>query len=758
MRRSREMRITRIGLSSNQRVHVTTYAAEGFVLVGTVLVYKLAVLQFGTEGFEPYTVVRRTISFLQTILLFGLGVALVRFVAIAATREERVGLLHAVVRPLAAVSAGIVLLCAVFQEQSSMLFFGDAAHADLTLPIGLLTVGLLMHSVIYSFWRGSMEMGKANLLQVLNLAIVPNAAMWWGTDLIAVLWTMAAAWIIFSLIGLLPVLFSTRTLLPAKERSRLLRYGLPRVPGDLVLASLLTLPVYIVNQVEGLAMGAQVAFGLTLVNLAASAYSPLSLLLLPAASNMLAKKRWPELEQRTLRVAWTALISGLLLVAVFQLIATPLLTWYLGDTGAAMETTCRIIFVGSVFMGVFVSLRSILDAYYTAPRNTFNLLAAFGLFWLGTVLYVWVWPILPVALIGTVVVPLALLAWLTWRSITWMRHDLRSKGHATDHALRVLVVIPGDPASAGMPFSHRQAEAIRKMPGYKVEKYMLTSRTSLGGLWKARGELKKVEQMFRPDVVHVHYGTVTALFTLLTVRCPLVVTFHGSDLNKTPTDGLCRDLFGRIFSQFAALGATGIICVSQGLRDRLWWRRDDVEVIPIGTDTQEFLPMDREECRARLGWTSGAVVLFNAGNPKLKRLDLAEGAMALVNESLPDARLEALRGGVGPSEMPFWINASNLVLLCSDAEGSPTMVKEAMACNVPVVSNDVGDVVERVAGVYPGAIVEQRTEAFADAILQVLAVDQRSNGRDVLIAQGYTSASLDQRVAVLLKNCTWYRE
>ncbi len=572
-----------------------------------------------------------------------------------------------------------------------------------------------------------------------------------------VLWWMAGAWIVFSLMGLLPVLFSKRTVLPSRERSRLLRYGLPRVPGDLVLASLLTLPVYLVNHVDGLATGAQVAFGLTLVNLAASAYSPLSLLLLPAASSMLAKKRWPELEQRTLRVAWAALVSGIAMVLIFQLVATPLLRWYLGETGAALESTARIVFIAAVFMGVFVSLRSILDAYYTAPRNTFNLLAAFVLFWIGAALYVWVWPTQPMALLGMVVFPLALLAWLTWKSIAWMRHDLRTMGQADIHVLRVLVVIPGDPASSGMPFSHRQADAIGKMPGFTVQKYMLTTRKSPVGLWKARRELKKIEREFRPDVTHVHYGTVTALFTLLSVRCPLVVTFHGSDLNKTPTDGFWRDLLGRIFSQFAALGAAGIICVSEGLREQLWWRREDAEVIPIGTDTEEFHPMDREACRSQLGWTSGAVVLFNAGNPKLKRLDLAEEAMTLVNKTVPDARLEALKGGVGPAEMPVWINASNLLLLCSDAEGSPTMVKEAMACNVPVVSNDVGDVAERLAGVHPGAVVEQNAHAFAAAILQVLAEDRPSNGREVLVAQGYTSGTLDQRVAMLLKNCTWYR-
>lgn len=747
----------RIHISSTQRTHIATYAAEGAVLLGTVVVYKLAALHFGNEGFEPYTVVRRTISFLQTVLLFGLGVALVRFVAISGNRAEQIGLLHAVVKPLCLVWAVLLAAFAIAPALLSRLFFGDASHADLTLPIGLLTVGLLMHAVIYSFWRGTMEMGKANVLQVINLAVVPNVAMWWGPSMPIVLWSMGIAWCAFSAIGLLPVLLKRSTVISAAERSRLLRYGIPRVPGDLVLASLLTIPVYLVNHVGGLAAGAQVAFGLTLVNLASSAYSPMSLLLLPKAAAMLAEKRWPELERRTRRIAWTALLTGIAMVAVFQLIASPLLRWYLGETGLAMVTTCRIVFISAIFMGVFVSLRSILDAYYTAPRNTFNLLAAFAAFIGGVVLYLWAWPYLNFALVATVVLPLALLAWLTWKSIAWMRHDLRSMDTAADHVLRVLVVIPGSPGAAGMPFSHRQAEALRAESGYDVRTYLLSTRTSIRGLLKARRELNAIEHGFRPDVVHVHYGTVTALFTLLTVRCPLVVTFHGSDLNPTPTDGVWRDRIGRFFSQLAALGATGIICVSEGLRQRLWWRKEDATVIPIGTDTGKFHPMDRQDCRSRLGWPAGHVVLFNAVNPKLKRLDLAQSAVALVNKDMPGARLEALQGQVKPADMPVLINASDVVLLCSDAEGSPTIVKEAMACNVPVVSNDVGDVAQRITGVRPGALVEQRADAFAAGILAVLADGRQSNGREVLVQQGYTSQLLDRRVAVLLKNCTWYR-
>ncbi len=738
--------------------HLGTYGAELLVLLGTVAVFKLAVLRFGTEGFEPYTVVRRTISFGQTVLLFGLGVALVRFVAMARSVPEQVGLLRTVAKPLGLVCAAVLVLCAAMPDTLSELFFGDRGHGALLPPVGLLTVGLLLHALIYSYWRGQLRMHLANLLQVVNLGVVPCAAMWWGPDLPTVLWATGVAWCVFSGAGLVPVLFSKRMVPTSSERSRLLRYGLPRVPGDLVLASLLTVPVYVVNHVNGLGAGAQVAFGLTLVNLASSVYSPLSLLLLPTASGLLAAKRWSDLEAQTARTAWTALLSAMAMVCLFQLVASPLLRWYLGPTGEAMVFTSRIVFIGAVFMAVFISLRSLLDAYYAAPRNTFNLLAAFGFFLVGGAVYLFWWPVPMVALVATVLLPLALLALLTWRSIAWMRQDLRTMGGDGTHDLRVLVVIPGSAGVAGMPFSHRQAEAIAAIPGFTANTFLLNTRTRVSGLRRARRRLKAMEREFRPDVVHVHYGTVTALFTLLTVRCPVVVTFHGSDLNPTPSDGVWRDRLGRLFSQLAALGAAGIICVSEGLRQQLWWRREDAVVIPVGTDTRRFMPMDRAECRKRLQWPAGAAVLFNAGNPALKRLDLAEAAMVLVAQQVPGARLVALRGKVEPDEMPYWINAADLVLLCSDAEGSPTMVKEAMACNVPVVSNDVGDVARQVHGVSPGAVVVQEAGALAAAIVAVIKEGKSSNGRQVLLERGLDSRVLDQRVAELLKDRTWHRK
>jgi teichuronic acid biosynthesis glycosyltransferase TuaC len=92
-------------------------------------------------------------------------------------------------------------------------------------------------------------------------------------------------------------------------------------------------------------------------------------------------------------------------------------------------------------------------------------------------------------------------------------------------------------------------------------------------------------------------------------------------------------------------------------------------------------------------------VLFptNCGDPR-KRFDLAQAAVEVIKQWGIPAELHQLRG-VLHDQVPIWLNASDVVLLTSLHEGSPNVVKEALACNRPVVSVDVGDVRERIEGI-----------------------------------------------------------
>jgi teichuronic acid biosynthesis glycosyltransferase TuaC len=305
-----------------------------------------------------------------------------------------------------------------------------------------------------------------------------------------------------------------------------------------------------------------------------------------------------------------------------------------------------------------------------------------------------------------------------------------SKLEATSQrSIRVLFVIPLGSSKHSMIFARRQVSSLQHA-GIICETFFLRSRTNLRVLFREWAELRKMIRDFQPDIVHGQYGTMTGFLSAMSTRIPVVVTFRGSDLLKAPGEAWMRAWIGRLLSQAAAFLASQVICVSEGVRDLLWIKHSKASVIPSGVDTTAFYPRLRDEARCEIGWSSEyRIVLFNAGpDPRLKRLDLAEKALAVAKRACPDIQLAVLNGDVAPEKIPSMMCAADCLLLTSDTEGSPNVVKEAMACNLPVVSVDVGDVRFRLERVQPSHIVDRDPEQLGKAIGEVLLLNERSNG------------------------------
>jgi teichuronic acid biosynthesis glycosyltransferase TuaC len=173
--------------------------------------------------------------------------------------------------------------------------------------------------------------------------------------------------------------------------------------------------------------------------------------------------------------------------------------------------------------------------------------------------------------------------------------------------------------------------------------------------------------------------------------------------------------------------------VSSEIRSKVWARRwRPTIVLPTGVDLRLFKPMDRTEARRRLKYNSDErIVLFNASrNPEVKDPALASAAVAIASRTVENVRLVVLDGTARPEDVPVYMNAADVLLLTSRTEGSPTVVQEAMACNLPVVSVDVGDVRERLQGVQRCAVVSVREPALLAAeLVRILKDPQRSDGR-----------------------------
>lgn len=218
------------------------------------------------------------------------------------------------------------------------------------------------------------------------------------------------------------------------------------------------------------------------------------------------------------------------------------------------------------------------------------------------------------------------------------------------------------------------------------------------------------------DLVHANYG-LTAPHALAQLRLPVVLSLWGTDLMGT---------YGPI-AKASARFADAVVVMSERMAAEL---DQPCRVIPHGVDLDLFEPMPTAHARAELGWDEGARhVLFPYPPGRgVKDYPRAERVVSHVRDRLDEPVAFHSVTGEPHDRMPLYMNAADVLLLTSRREGSPNAVKEALACNLPVVATDVGDVPERLDGVSHSRVARS-DEELVDGVAAALRAGTRSNGR-----------------------------
>jgi teichuronic acid biosynthesis glycosyltransferase TuaC len=302
------------------------------------------------------------------------------------------------------------------------------------------------------------------------------------------------------------------------------------------------------------------------------------------------------------------------------------------------------------------------------------------------------------------------------------------------HKLSVLVVTNMYPDAENPDFGtfvQEQVEGLRSR-GVDVDVLIVGGKrrklSYVGGLRRFRQRMHERKY----DVIHAHY-VFSGMIARLQRRSPLVVSFHGEPVK----------LVGYL-SKWLAPFVDAVTVTSQAHKVHIG--RQDAYVVPCGVDLRLFAPMPKEEARQRLALPQDKKLALFAGlvRPE-KRVELIRAAVDLVH--LEDEKVELVIATRQPhAMMPLYMNACDVLVLASDYEGSPVVIKEAMACNLPIVSTDVGDVAQVIGATEGCYICQQDPEDIAEKVKLALDRGQRTDGRSAV-----RSLSSDQTVDSLLR-------
>ena len=331
--------------------------------------------------------------------------------------------------------------------------------------------------------------------------------------------------------------------------------------------------------------------------------------------------------------------------------------------------------------------------------------------------------------------------------------------------MRVLIVCSYKPLlpEGCVPFIREQVEAIRDSLNrglvngncklvnepLAVEYYYIKGKGVIGYLREIPGMRKKIRE-WKPDVVHAHYGLSCLVANLAARRVPVVSTYHGSDIN---VKSVLR------FSKIAIrMSAWNIFVSKRNMELAGAVEGKKASLVPCGVELSDDQLQSRAEARKKFGWsTTDKKVLFaGAFDNAVKDPELAKQAMKELKNEGVNAELIELKG-YNRHQVNTLMCAVDCLLMTSKTEGSPQVIKEAMACGCPIVSVDVGDVAERTEGVNGCHVVPiddrlKMIDELAEALKKAIAFEGKTNGREKIIEEGLTNEAVVKKIMAIYES------
>ncbi len=299
------------------------------------------------------------------------------------------------------------------------------------------------------------------------------------------------------------------------------------------------------------------------------------------------------------------------------------------------------------------------------------------------------------------------------------------------------------------PFLLSQAESLR-VADVNVSFFPVTGKG-----WAYLRNVKHLRaaiQEQRPDVVHAHYTLCGWVAVLARGGKPIVLSLMGDDAQGTFTAVGRRTRSSWVFILLTKLVQPFLAAIIFKSKDlgKAVWRKRIAHWVPNGVRLEQF-STDSGDARDELGLDRSKKHVLFLGDPMdaNKNIALVRGAIALLDRH--DVLFHAPHG-IDHDEVVKYLNSVDVFTLSSFGEGSPNVVKEAMACNCPIVTVPAGDaawVVGDTAGCF---IADYSPKDFAEKLERALAFNSRTKGRERLIALGLDARTIAGKLVDIYRN------
>ena len=314
--------------------------------------------------------------------------------------------------------------------------------------------------------------------------------------------------------------------------------------------------------------------------------------------------------------------------------------------------------------------------------------------------------------------------------------------------MKVLIVSSGN-AGQVSPFVIEQVESIKRF-GVEFQYHDIIGK-GISGYLKNITPLRNKIRSFQPDIIHAHYGLSGLLALLVRRRTPLITTFHGNDINTLHPLNNYRPNWNKVLSKVVYRLGNHSVFVTEDLANQILANSIKSDIIPCHVDLNIFYPLDKVDARKQLNLSSSKkYALFSSSfRIPIKNYTLAKQAC----HHFDDLELLELNGFTR-KEVNLLLNACDLALITSYNEGSNQFLKEAMACNRPIVSTKVGDA-EWIIGKTEGCFLTlQDPKDVISSIRKALDFCERTgmtNGRDRIIELKLDAENTSRKVFNLYK-------